>query len=218
MKAHAVKAGGWGMFISFLGSLPLGTQNVVATSISVHDGAQQATLFSIGAVIIELICVRIALILIKQITKGVKIFIVFKWLTALLLLVLAWTSFMAAVEMKSFGDNLFTAYPIHPFVSGMLLSILNPLHIPFWLSWTNVLMDRNILTTAKQFPAYLSGIGAGSLLGFQVFIIGGNFVVQQLSNHQDIINWIIGIVLCITALLEMYKLIYKMPVAVARGV
>src|SRR5689334_24769469 len=53
------------------------------------------------------------------------------------------------------------------------LSILNPLHIPFWLSWTNVLMDRNILIDAKQFPAYVSGIGVGSLLGFQVFIAGG---------------------------------------------
>jgi len=215
MKLQVIRAGWWGMLVSFLGSLPLGTQNVVATSISIHDGAQQATFFSFGSLLIELICVRIALMLINRISKQIKLFIVFKWITALLLLALAFGSFMAAIEMKSFGDTIFTGYHIHPFLLGMLLSTLNPLHIPFWLGWSNVLMDKNILTSAKQFPAYMLGIGTGTILGFQVFIVGGNYVIQQLSNHQSAINWGIGIVLCITAMVEIYKLIYKAPVAEA---
>jgi len=215
MKAQLIKAGWWGMLVSFLGSLPLGTQNIVATSISIHDGAQQATLFSFGSLFIELICVRIALMLINRISKQIKLFIVFKWVTALLLLAFACGSFIAAIEMKSFGDTIFTSYHIHPFLLGMLLSILNPLHIPFWLGWSNVLMDKNILTSAKQFPAYMMGIGTGTILGFQVFIVGGNYVIQQLSAHQSAINWSIGIVLCITACIEIYKLIYKTPAAEA---
>src|SRR4051812_13305427 len=211
MKSQAIRAGWWGMLVSFLGSLPLGTQNIVATSISIHDGAQQATLFSFGSLLIELICVRIALMLISRISKQIKLFIVFKWVTAFILLALAFGSFMAAIEMKSFGDTIFTSYHIHPFLLGMLLSTLNPLHIPFWLGWSNVLMDKNILTDTKQFPFYMLGIGTGTILGFQVFIVGGNYVIQQLSNHQSAVNWSIGIVLCITAFVEIYKLIYKAP-------
>ena len=211
MKSQAIKVGLWGMLVSFLGSLPLGTQNVVVTAISIHDGAQQATLFSFGSMIIELICVRIALSLINRISKQIKLFIIFKWVTALLLLALAFGSFIAAIEMKSFGDTIFTSYHIHPFLLGILLSTLNPLHIPFWLGWSNVLMDKNILTSTRQFPYYIMGIGTGNILGFQVFIVGGNYVIQQLSNHQSAINWAIGIVLCITAMVEIYKLVYKTP-------
>jgi len=211
MKSQAIKIGWWGMLISFLGSLPIGTQNVVVTGISIHDGAQQATLFSFGSMIIELICVRISLSLINRISKQIKLFIVFKWITALILLALAFGSFMAAIEMKSFGDTIFTSYHIHPFLLGLLISTLNPLHIPFWLGWSNVLMDKNILTSARQFPYYMMGIGTGTILGFQVFIVGGNYAIQQLSDHQSAINWTIGIVLCITAIVEIYKLIYKAP-------
>src|SRR5437763_12991073 len=107
MKSQAIKVGLWGMLVSFLGSLPLGTQNVVVTGIAIHDGAQQATLFSFGSVIIELICVRISLSLINRISKQIKLFIVFKWITALILWALAFGSFMAAIEMKSFGDTIF---------------------------------------------------------------------------------------------------------------
>ena len=211
MKSQAIKIGWWGMLISFLGSLPLGTQNIIVTGIAVHDGSQQATLFSFGSMIIEIICVRISLSLISRISKQMKLFIIFKWLTALILLALAFGSFKAAIEMKSFGDSVFTSYHIHPFLFGMLLSTINPLHIPFWLGWSNVLMDKNILTSARQFPYYLMGIGTGTLLGFQVFIVGGNYAIQQLSDHQSAINWTIGIVLCITAIVEIYKLIYKAP-------
>src|SRR4051794_16941708 len=112
MKLQVIRAGWWGMLVSFLGSLPLGTQNVVATSISIHDGAQQATFFSFGSLLIELICVRIALMLINRISKQIKLFIVFKWITSHLLLALAFGSFMAAFEMKFFCDTFFSSYYI----------------------------------------------------------------------------------------------------------
>src|SRR4051794_33199281 len=97
----------------------------------------------------------------------------------------------------------------------MFFNILKPFHISFLVGWGNVMMDKNILTSAKQYPAYMMGIGTGTILGFQVFIVGGNYVIQQLSDHQAAINWSIGIVLCIIAFVEIYKLIYKTPVAEA---
>jgi threonine/homoserine/homoserine lactone efflux protein len=44
-----------GLFISFLGSLPLGTLNIAAMQLSISDGVRQALLFSLGSLLAEVI-------------------------------------------------------------------------------------------------------------------------------------------------------------------
>ena len=51
----------WGMVISFLGSLPLGTINIVATQIAVSRGQGAALLYSSGSLLVELLYVSIVL-------------------------------------------------------------------------------------------------------------------------------------------------------------
>ena len=46
-----------GMIVSFLGSLPLGTLNIAAMQISISNGYQQAMLFSLGSLLVEIIYV-----------------------------------------------------------------------------------------------------------------------------------------------------------------
>jgi len=209
MKIEILKPGFWGMIISFLGSLPLGTQNIAATSISIQGGVRAGLFFAVGSMMIELICVRIALQMLSRLTQKMRMFNIFKWVTVLLLLILSYSSFMAAAEMKSFGNNIFTSTNIHPFLSGVLLSALNPLHIPFWLGWSTILVERNILTSSKQYYPYIIGIGTGTILGFLVFIYGGHYMIERLNNHQTTINYTVGIILLITAAIEIYKLVFK---------
>ncbi len=212
-----LKVFSWGMLISFLGSLPLGTMNVTATNISAQQGSYPATLFALGSLVVETICVCIVLIAMNWVRKQQKIFRVFEWLTALLILILSLGSFVAAINMKGFGNNVFTAYHIHPFLLGILLSALNPLHIPFWFGWSTVLLNKNILLPQpRSYGIYVSGISAGTILGFDVFIYGGNYIVQQLSDKQEILNCTIGVVLFITAIIQFYKILFK-PVIIVKG-
>ena len=51
-----------GMFISFLGSLPLGTLNVALMQISISDGITPALLFGFGSLTAEVVYVRLSLI------------------------------------------------------------------------------------------------------------------------------------------------------------
>jgi len=202
----------WGMFISFLGSLPLGTMNVTATNVAVKDGTGSGLLFTLGALTTETICLCITLFAMEWVRKQQRIFRVFEWLTAILIFILAFASFVAAYQMKAFGDSAFTAYNISPFLLGLLLSALNPMHIPFWFGWTTVLINKNVLLPGlKNYIIYTTGISAGTVLGFAVFVYGGNYIVEKLSNNQNVLNWIIGIVLLVTALIQLYKIIYKTP-------
>ena len=203
------------MFISFLGSLPLGTMNVTATNIAVKDGIYSGTLFMLGALVVETICLCITLLAMEWVRKKQNIFRMFEWITALLILALAFVSFVAAYKMKAFGDNAFTAYNIPPFLLGLLLCTLNPMHIPFWFGWTTVLINKNVLLPGKKnYFIYVCGISIGTVLGFSVFIYGGNYIVQKLINNQNILNWIIGTVLLITAIIQFYKMKYKKPVVI----
>lgn len=197
----------WGLLISFLGSLPLGTMNVTITQISVQRGVVDGFAFAIGSMIIEVIIVRIALVSMKWLARQHKLFRFLEYVTTSIILFLAITSFIAAYKMTGFASSL-PVQSLKPFWSGVLLSLTNPLHIPFWLGWSTVLMNRNILQPgARQYNWYVTGIGLGTIFGFMVFIYAGNFLVTQIQQHQTLLNCIIGGVLLITAAIQVKKMI-----------
>ena len=174
-----------GLGISFLGSLPLGTMNVAATHIAVEDGVKAALLFASAAVLIETIYARIALVAMDRVARHRKLFRVFEWFTVAVLFALATGSLLAAIH----GSGLGRAMPIHvidPFLLGIFLSATNPLHITFWFGWSSVLLNKHILLPqTTNYNLYTIGIAIGSLVGYSVFIIGGNYLVNQLrANHQ----------------------------------
>ena len=57
-----IKIFSWGLLISFLGSLPLGTLNVAAMQIGIQESIVNALYFSLGSLCIEMIYVRISLV------------------------------------------------------------------------------------------------------------------------------------------------------------
>jgi hypothetical protein len=81
------------------------------------------------------------------------------------------------------------------------------LHIIFWFGWSTILIEKNILLTNKSnYNFYTTGIGLGTLAGFAIFIYGGNYITHQVLFNQTLINWIIGVVLLITAIVQVYKI------------
>ena len=69
-------------------------------------------------------------------------------------------------------------------------------------------MNKNILKPSPaQYNWYVVGIGLGTIFGFMVFIYAGNFLVLQIQQHQTLLNCIIGIVLLVTAIIQVKKMI-----------
>jgi threonine/homoserine/homoserine lactone efflux protein len=202
----------WGMLVSFLGSLPLGTMNVTVTQLSVSNGIKAGFLFAVGSMIVEVIIVRIALVTMKWLGRQHRIFHLLEYVTASVILFLAIASFVAAYKMAGFATSL-PVKSITPFWTGAFLSVTNPLHIPFWLGWSTVLMNKNILRPDPiEYNWYVSGIGVGTMFGFAVFIYAGNSLVSQIQQHQTILNFAIGLVLLLTAAIQVKKMI-KEPIS-----
>jgi len=197
----------WGLMVSFLGSLPLGTLNVAAMQISVQENIRNAIFFSLGSLSVEMIYVRVSLVGINWVRKQKKIFRWMEWIALAIVVALAIGSFVAAMQPHH-AKNVMLNNNINRFLLGVMLSAISPMQIPFWFGWSTVLFTKNILLPKNSYyNIYIVGIGLGTLLGNCVFIFGGKWIVEKLNGNQSLMNWIIGGIFAATAVIFLIKIL-----------
>jgi threonine/homoserine/homoserine lactone efflux protein len=198
-----------GMLISFLGSLPLGTLNIAAMQISISDGVIMALQFSLGSLLAEMIYVRLSLVAMDWVRKREFLFKMLEWITLAIVLLLAASSFYAAMS-PSVKENVVLSSSLPKILLGFVMSAVSPAQIPFWFGWSTVLLTKKILLPVnKHYNFYIIGIGLGTLIGNCVFIFGGRIVAGELQNSEHIINWVIGGIFVITAIIQIWKMTKK---------
>lgn len=197
------------MLVSFLGSLPLGTLNIAAMQISISSGVTAALLFSLGSLIAEIIYVRISLVAMDWVRKQEKILKALEWVTFLIVAVLAAFSFYAALH-PTVEKNMVLDSPLPKIVLGFIMSAVNPVQIPFWFGWSTVLFSKKVLLPRPDhYNSYIIGIGIGTFMGNCIFIFGGLLIAQKINTNQHVLNWVIGGIFAITALIQLWKILRK---------
>lgn len=198
-----------GMLISFLGSLPLGTLNVAAMQISISDGLYPAFLFSSGSLLAEIIYVRLSLIAMDWIRKQQKLLKILEWVTLAIVAALAVSSFYAALH-PTVQKNIILSSTVHRFLLGFGMCAINPVQIPFWFGWSTVLYTKKVLLPkSSHYNTYIVGIGIGTLLGNCVFIFGGRLIAEKINTNEHVLNWVIGGIFALTAIIQLYKILKK---------
>ncbi|HEX2846506.1 MAG TPA: LysE family transporter [Chitinophagaceae bacterium] len=201
-----------GMLVSFLGSLPLGTLNIAAMQIAISDGISSALLFSCGSLLVEVVYVRLSLVAMDWVRKQDKLFRILEWVTLAIVLALAISSFYAAAHPKV-EKNVILSSTLPRFVLGIVMSAVNPVQIPFWFGWSTVLFTKKILLPRQDhYNTYIGGIGLGTLAGNCVFIFGGLLIASKINNNQHVLNWVIGGIFSVTALIQLWKIWRKKDV------
>ena len=196
------------MIISFLGTLPLGTLNVAGMQIGIQESIQHAILFSLGCLLVEMLYVRLSLVGIDWVRKQAKLMKIMEWITLAIIIALAAGSFIAALKGHAGAKNIMLNNNLNPFLLGMFMCAINPVQIPFWFGWSTVLFTKKILEPkAAYYNSYIVGIGLGTLMGNCVFIFGGKWMVQRIANSEQYLNWIIGAIFAITALIQLIKML-----------
>ena len=199
----------WGLFISFLGTLPLGTLNVTATQIAIQESVWQAVYFAIGCLITEVLYVRLSLAGTNWVRKQVRLMKAMEWITLVIIIALAIGSFAAAAKGTPGEKNVLLNNSMPRLLLGMFMSALNPIQIPFWFGWSTILFQKGILTHAKNhYNIYISGIGVGTFMGNVVFIFGGKWIVGSIAGSGAYLNGIIGGIFTITAFIQLVKMLY----------
>ncbi|MDE3212389.1 MAG: LysE family transporter [Bacteroidota bacterium] len=197
----------WGLLVSFLGTLPLGTLNVAAMQISVQESIINAIYFSLGSLTTEMIYVRISLVGINWIRRQKNLLKWMEWITLVIVLALAAGSFIAATH-EHHTKNVIFNNNMNRYLLGVLLSSITPMQFPFWFGWSTILFTKNILQPKNSFyNLYIIGIGIGTFLGNCVFIFGGKFIVEKLNTNQKILNYVIGTIFAITAVIQLIRIL-----------
>ena len=196
-----------GLLVSFLGSLPLGTLNIAAMQISIYDGVFAAMMFSLGSLLVEIIYVRISLVAIDWIRKQERLLKILEYVTLLIVTALAVASFYAATHPGE-KENVVLSSSLPKFALGMLMCAVNPVQIPFWFGWSTVLFTKKILLPqSNHYNLYILGIGIGTFIGNCLFIFGGLLIANSINNNQHILNWVIGGIFAVTAIIQLWRII-----------
>jgi threonine/homoserine/homoserine lactone efflux protein len=201
-----------GIFIAFVGVLPLGTINLSAMQLAVTDGLRPAILFAIGMIPADLFYVLVTLLGMQWIQKQKKLFGALQWLTLGIVLALAAANFYAALH-PAVQKNVLLSSTLPPFWLGLVMNIVNPLQIPFWLGWNTVLFSRKLLVPNwRLYACYCLGVAIGLFGGTSLFIFGGQLIADSISRHQSLFSFAIGGVFALTALYQLWKMRQKKDV------
>lgn len=206
---QAIRILGWGFIISFIGTLPLGTLSISAMQIAITDGVPPAISFSLGAIMAEMIYVRMSLVAMNWVKSHEKFLKTLEWATVVIVMALAASSFWAALH-PSVPKNVLLSDTMHRGLLGLLMSAINPMQIPFWFGWSAVLFSKNILRPGFwNYNAYLLGIGTGTFMAHCLFMFGGRWLGEQLNSSQHYMNWGIGFIFLVTGVIQLIKIYTK---------
>lgn len=201
------------MLVSFLGELPLGTFNVAAMQIAISEGLFTAMLFALGAIAVEIMYVRISLLAFNWIRKQGLLLRILNYVTLIILLALAASSFYAALQPGE-QKSVVLSTKIPKFLLGASMCLVSPAPIPFWLGWTTVLFSKKILLPRNDhYNVFTVGIALGTFAGSCVFIFGGLLIAEKIKHNQHILHWIIGGIFLVTAIFQVWRILKKKDAA-----
>jgi threonine/homoserine/homoserine lactone efflux protein len=196
-----------GFLVSFIGSIPFGYLNCIGFEIYSKKGAQHTIEYLIGVIIIEAFVIYITLhfsnYLLKQ-SQWIKKIEIF---TILFLTVLG--------SLFFFNNKQYTSTSIYinynSFLTGIILSCLNFIQLPFWSGWNLYLINNKHVTIDKGAKFYyLLGTLIGTFSGMMGFILSLNYLHDNVSkNFQEMIMTFIPILFFILAIIQCFKFYKK---------
>lgn len=200
----------FGFLVSFLGQLPLGNMSFTATQVGLQESISKAWQFAFGVAIVEMIYLRLALTGMDWVVQHRMVYLGLGWLTVVLFLVLGIMAIHSAKKQQTQSKALVLNNKLNRFVLGLTMSALNPVQIPFWVLWTSLLIQtKRLAVSTIDFNLFTIGAGTGTIAGLAVYIHGGKWLVQKIKASNRSLNIAMGIVFLLTALLQLYRMIYQ---------
>lgn len=167
-------------FFSFIGTIPPGTLNLTIIQLGLEHRISTAWRFAFAGALIEYLYAWIAVEFENLITSSPVITENFQLITAAVMITLGianlWTSQKPSVLSSRFGASGFRR--------GIVLGILNPMALPFWVAMTAYIKSQGWvdLSTTLELHSYLLGVSLG---GVSLMIILAYLAKKVVSHFQE---------------------------------
>ena len=191
-----------GFLFSFVGSIPPGTLNIMVLQLGLENKVKAALRFALAVAIIEYPYAWIAVEFEHLITSSPLVLNNFQLLGATVMTTLGVFSLWSARKPSSFSVKLQES----GFRRGLILSILNPQAIPFWIGLTAYLkMEGWIdLSTNWRLHSYILGTAVGAMALLSLLAVM-SYRMVRLMQHNRIIKMIPGGILLVLGLIAFAK-------------
>ncbi|HEY3405092.1 MAG TPA: LysE family transporter [Ohtaekwangia sp.] len=148
-------------FFSFIGSIPPGTINLTVLQLGLEHKTNIAWRLSMAAALVEYPYAWLAIKFETLITSSPVIVENFHLITAIVMIVLGIMNLLPTRNPSGISQK----FQSSGFRRGLLLGILNPLALPYWIGITAYLKGQGwlVLSTNFQLHAYLVGVSLGAL-------------------------------------------------------
>lgn len=195
------------LLIAFIGVIPPGLLNVSAAKISLKEGHNRSFMFSFGVCIIVAIQVYIAVIFAKYLNLHPEVTGILKRVAFVIFLLVSAYFFSTAKLTKTLPEHSIKSRQSR-FFQGLLMSTLNIFPIPFQAYVITTLLSlgwMNLDTTT--IGTYVSGAVMGTFMGLYIYILFFDTLKNSKLANQKNMNYTIGIVTLVVAIVTLINLI-----------
>lgn len=187
---------------SFVGSIPPGTINLTVLQLGLDHKIKIALRLSVAAALVEYPYAWLAVVFEKMITSSPVILDNFKLITAVVMIVFGTLNILSARKPTGFAQK----FQQSGFRRGLVLGILNPMAMPFWIAITAYLNIQGwiSISTDGQLHSYLAGVslGAFALLILLAYLAKRMVSVFQSSSKVKFIPGVVLLALGLYAFIE----------------
>lgn len=194
-----------GMAATFVGTLPFGPINMSVVNITIKRAFSAALVFALGASLVEIAEASVAIFFGKLIDAFLADH---TWFQVLVAMVFIGVGLVYLFKKSSAPTSKENRKGFHPFLQGVIIAMLNPQAIPFWL------VTLAFLTTSFDFQlsgnvlfVFLAGVFVGKFLGLWLFALLSKTIKRKIQDGSQVVNRVFGWVLIGIGSLQLYKLL-----------
>ena len=192
--------------VSYIGSIPPGTINVSVMQLAMLKKRRAAFFFALAASVIEFAYAGITVQFHIFLDSNEQISFYFQIITSIALIGLGISNIFSKSDSSSVKvDTKITGR--HGFLRGVILGLLNPMTIPFWLAITTYLENDGLgIVDGLGFWMYLIGLSSGTFcLLLTVNALGSKFT--RIADNSFLVHKVPGIILMGLGIYFLSKLV-----------
>ncbi len=191
-----------GFFFSFIGSIPPGTLNITILQLGLEEKIKIALRFALAVSIIEYPYAWIGVQFEYLISSSPLVIENFQLIAAVVMTTLGVINLLPSRTSTGFAKKFHAS----GFRRGIVLSILNPMAIPYWMGFTAYLKAQGWidLGTTGLLHSYVLGTAVGAMALLSLLI----FFARRLAPYVQGSKWIKiipGLVLLVLGLYAFWK-------------
>jgi threonine/homoserine/homoserine lactone efflux protein len=195
----------YGLVMAYFGLVSPGMLNMTALKIRINTGKVESVKFALGASLIVFFQAGIALFFADYFTKNPKIIEILK--IAAVFVFFALSIFFFLLSRKKIKPNS-ESNKKNYFVSGLAMSSVNMLAIPFYLGLSIYLVSIDkIIIEQPYILFFIIGASIGSFLLFFTYILFAKIIIKKVSFIATNINIILSLLFLVLGIFTLVKLL-----------